>query len=117
MTLTREQKINRAVSRHNNKLARELPLLAPVMQTDHAEQSARYGAMDADLAEYKERLDAFSEELKRRGEAYRAKAASLYTKSEMDEFEELYAKVFGNLGWEYFADYWRKLCPKKEEIT
>jgi hypothetical protein len=117
MALTREQKIGRAVNRHNNRIARELPLLAPVLKTDHAEQTARYDAMDADLAEYKERLDAFSAEQRRQGEAYRMQAASLYPQAEMDAFDARYAKVLGNLGWEYFVDYWHKICLKAEAET
>ena len=112
MTLTREQKISRAVTRYNNRVDRELPLLAPVLKTDHAQQSARYEVIEAALDEYKARLDAFDLEMKTRGEAYRVVASRLYTQDEMAAFDERYEKVFGNLGFEYFCDYWHKICLK-----
>jgi hypothetical protein len=116
MTLTREQKIKRAVKRLNNKANRELPLIASLIQTTEAEQEKRYDEIDASHVEYVAKLDASEAEMQERGNALRAKAIDLYNSEEIRRLDDYYDRVLKNLSFAYFADYWRKALNRRAEV-
>ena len=112
MTLTREQKIKRAVTRLNNRTNRDFPLLAPLLQTNKDEQKTRYDEIDAAHAEYCAKLDAGERGFYERGIAYREKARELYSPDDFAAMDVYFKKVLEGMGNAYFADYWRKALEK-----
>jgi hypothetical protein len=120
--LTNEQKIKRAVSRKNNKVARELPLLVPVLGqmgllTNEAEQEERYKILDKQNKLYSERLEKSKKQAEVRAGQYRALLlgeVSSETISELDSQVDRKKWLKG----EYLADFWfqaiRRNIPQLE---
>lgn len=114
MTLTREQKIKRAVNRINNRTNKELPLIAPLIQTTEEEQEQRYDAIDKSHEEYVSKLDALEADMLRRGREYREQAIRLYSADDMQRMDQYFTRVLGELSHAYCADYWRKAVERKK---
>jgi len=105
--MNREQRIRSAVTRYNNRAAREAPLFAGVIETTLEEQEERYEQIDRAQADYVRGLEETESKLQTKGEALREQAKGLIAAEAFEVMEAKYNRTLAGLGGAYLCTFWR----------
>ena len=108
-SLTLEQRVKRAVTRHNNKVAEKYPLFADQFATNEKEQTEKINAWDKFNEQYFLNLDLLEKANWQMGGLFREIAHELLTPEEFTKIDQKFIQVFADFKSNkgvYFADHW-----------
>ncbi len=108
-SLTLEQRVKRAVTRHNNKVAEKYPLFANQFATNEKEQTERINKLDKFNEQYFHNLNLFEQASWQMGGLFREMAQELLKPEEFTVIDQKFIKIFADFKSDagvYFADHW-----------